>query len=69
LQLLLAWALSNSFLVICILTGVNAKDTFSTTKVSKTRVYMTFVLAFVAIQNIIKFFGSTFFMCMVAITG
>ncbi|CAG8692814.1 14996_t:CDS:2, partial [Acaulospora colombiana] len=55
-NLLLAWALSNALLVGCILSGVNAKDTFGKTKAGeKTRAYMTFVLAFVAITNIIRF--------------
>lgn len=55
---------------MCILSGVNARDTFASTKEgSKTRVYMTFVLAFVAITNIIRFLGSTLFMITFAITG
>lgn len=69
-NLLLAWAFSNSLLVVCILNGVSARDTFSNTPAGdRTRAYMTFVLAFVGITSIIRFLGSTMFMITMAITG
>ncbi|KAG9058039.1 hypothetical protein FS842_002000 [Serendipita sp. 407] len=69
-NLLLAWALSNALLVVFILNGVSPRDTFSNTAAgARSRAYMTFVLAFVAITSIIRFIGSTLFMIMVAITG
>jgi chitin synthase len=69
-QLLLAWALSNGLLVVLILSGVTAQDTFgNTAEGAKTRAYMTFVLAFVAITNLVRFMGSTVYTIMVAITG
>jgi chitin synthase len=68
--LLLAWALSNGLLVVLILSGVKAEDTFGNTAAgAKTRAYMTFVLAFVAITNMVRFVGSTMYTIMVAITG
>jgi chitin synthase len=70
MQLLLAWALSNGLLVAFVLSGVSAQDTFGDTATgARTRAYMTFVLAFVAITNLVRFIGSTMYTLMVAITG
>lgn len=56
--------------MIGILSGTNAAETFGISNAgSRTRVYMEFVLAFVAITNIVRFLGSTLFMCTFAITG
>lgn len=67
---MLAWALSNGLLVALILSGVSAEDTFGNTAAgAKTRAYLTFVLAFVAITSIVRFLGSTIYSIMYAITG
>ena len=53
-NVLLAWVLSNGLLLVAILGGGDAVSTFSVNDTfSRTKTYMTFILAFVAITSII----------------
>jgi len=69
-NVLLAWVLSNGLLLVGILAGVSASDTFSpNARLTRTKAYMVFILAFMAITNIIRFAGSTMYLVTVLITG
>ncbi|KAG8694636.1 Chitin synthase, class 3 [Ceratobasidium sp. 394] len=66
-NVLLAWVLSNGLLAAAILSGGNPSSTFTqgmgdSGNASKTRAYMVFILAFVAIMNIVRFAGSTLYL-------
>ncbi|KZT66387.1 glycosyltransferase family 2 protein [Daedalea quercina L-15889] len=62
-NVLLAWVLSNAVLLLAILGGGDAATTFSSTNsFSRTKAYMTFILAFVAVTTIVRFLGSTMYL-------
>ncbi|KAG9127518.1 hypothetical protein FRC07_012805 [Ceratobasidium sp. 392] len=68
-NVLLAWVLSNGMLAAGILSGGNPASTFTqgmgdAGNLNKTRAYMVFILAFVAIMNIVRFAGSTLYLIM-----
>ncbi|KAG9100293.1 hypothetical protein FRC06_004303 [Ceratobasidium sp. 370] len=68
-NVLLAWVLSNGMLAAAILSGGNPSSTFTQGMGNhgngdKTRAYMVFILAFVAIMNIVRFTGSTLYLIM-----
>ena len=53
-QVLLAWVLSNGILLVAILGGGDPTTTFSTNNtLTRTKAYMTFILAFVGITSIV----------------
>ena len=53
-NVLLAWVLSNGLLLVAILGGGDAVSTFSVNDTfSRTKTYMTFILAFVAVTTIV----------------
>lgn len=53
-NLLLAWVLSNAILLLAILGGGDAVNTFTSDNAfSRTKAYMTFILAFVAVTTIV----------------
>ncbi|EIW63419.1 uncharacterized protein TRAVEDRAFT_69433 [Trametes versicolor FP-101664 SS1] len=71
-NVLLAWVLSNGLLLVAILGGGDASNTFSDSgndTFSRTKTYMSFILAFVAITSIIRFSGSTFYLIIRVFTG
>ncbi|KAI0675208.1 chitin synthase-domain-containing protein [Trametes maxima] len=71
-NVLLVWVLSNGLLLVAILGGGDAASTFSDSgddKFSRTKAYMTFILAFVAITSIIRFSGSTLYLLARVFTG
>ncbi|KEP53418.1 chitin synthase [Rhizoctonia solani 123E] len=66
-NVLLAWVLSNGVLAAGILSGGNPTSTFTQGmgtegNLNKTRAYMVFILAFVAIMNIVRITGSTMYL-------
>ncbi|KAG8749705.1 hypothetical protein FRC12_013269 [Ceratobasidium sp. 428] len=68
-NVLLAWVLSNGMLAAAILSGGSPSSTFTQGmgdhgNINKTRAYMVFILAFVAIMNIVRFAGSTLYLIM-----
>ncbi|KAH7339466.1 chitin synthase-domain-containing protein [Rhizoctonia solani] len=68
-NVLLAWVLSNGILAAGILSGGNPASTFTQGmgtegNLHKTRAYMVFILAFVAIMSIVRFTGSTMYLIM-----
>ncbi|KAH8119128.1 chitin synthase-domain-containing protein [Phellopilus nigrolimitatus] len=67
-NVLLVWVLSNGLLLLAILSAGNASATFSA-GTNVTKVYMTFILAFVGITNIIRFAGSTLYMLAYILMG
>ncbi|KIO22851.1 glycosyltransferase family 2 protein [Tulasnella calospora MUT 4182] len=59
-NVLLSWILTNGLLMVFILSGDSVQSTFSdTAQSSKTRVYMTFILVFVAATSFVRFLGSS----------
>ncbi|KAI0958961.1 Chitin synthase, class 3 [Taiwanofungus camphoratus] len=69
-NVLLTWTLTNALLLVAILGGGDASYTFSNDGTfTRTRVYMTFILAFVAITTCIRFFGSTMYLIARVFTG
>ena len=53
-NLLLAWVLSNAILLLAILGGGDAVNTFTSDNAfSRTKAYMTFILAFVAVTTLV----------------
>ncbi|CDO75678.1 Glycosyltransferase Family 2 protein [Trametes cinnabarina] len=71
-NVLLAWVLSNGLLLVAILGGGDPSNTFTDTndhKFSRTKTYMSFILAFVAITSIIRFTGSTLYLLARVFTG
>jgi len=69
-NVLLSWVLSNAMLLVVILGGGDAVNTFSSDdSVSRTKAYMTFILAFVAITTCVRFSGSTMYLIARVFTG
>ncbi|KAI0746001.1 glycosyltransferase family 2 protein [Earliella scabrosa] len=68
-NVLLFWVLSNGLLIVAILGGGDAVNTFSADEFSRTKAYMTFILAFVAITSIIRFTGSVTYLMARVFTG
>ncbi|CCL99083.1 uncharacterized protein FIBRA_01097 [Fibroporia radiculosa] len=69
-NVLLSWVLSNALLLVAILGGGDAVSTFSdNSSFSRTKAYMTFILAFVAITTSIRFSGSTMYLIARVFTG
>ncbi|KZT10722.1 glycosyltransferase family 2 protein [Laetiporus sulphureus 93-53] len=69
-NVLLSWVLSNALLLVAILGGGNAVDTFSDNgSMNRTRVYLTFILAFVALSTIVRFCGSMMYLVARLFTG
>ncbi|KAI0329711.1 hypothetical protein GY45DRAFT_1435241 [Cubamyces sp. BRFM 1775] len=71
-NVLLVWVLSNGLLLVAILGGGDAANTFANTgndTFSRTKAYMTFILAFVAITSIIRFTGSMLYLLARVFTG
>ncbi|PIL35857.1 hypothetical protein GSI_01517 [Ganoderma sinense ZZ0214-1] len=69
-NVLLFWVLSNGLLLVAILGGGDAVNTFSVNDTfSRTKTYMTFILAFVAITSIIRFTGSLMYLTARVFTG
>jgi len=69
-NVLLAWVLSNGLLLLAILGGSQANNTFkSADSVSRTKAYLLFVLVFTAISNSVRFLGSTLYLLTRLITG
>ncbi|KAJ7462232.1 glycosyltransferase family 2 protein [Mycena galericulata] len=70
-NVLLAWVLSNGVLLVGILGGgAEPSSTFGqSAEMSRTKAYLTFILAFTAIQNLIRFTASTFYLLVRLITG
>ncbi|RPD57628.1 glycosyltransferase family 2 protein [Lentinus tigrinus ALCF2SS1-7] len=69
-NVLLTWVLSNGILLVAILGGGGAVNTFSANEeFSRTKAYMTFILAFVAITSIIRFTGSLMYLTARVFTG
>ncbi|EJD02909.1 glycosyltransferase family 2 protein [Fomitiporia mediterranea MF3/22] len=67
-NVLLVWVLTNGILLLAILSVGNPAETFSSGN-NPTKVYMTFILAFVGITSIIRFAGSTLYMLAYLFTG
>ncbi|EJU04297.1 glycosyltransferase family 2 protein [Dacryopinax primogenitus] len=68
-NVLLTWALSNSFLAVIILSG-NVSSTFDgSNNYTVTKSYMLFILAFVAMTSIIRFGGSMIYLIGRVFTG
>ncbi|KAH8107991.1 chitin synthase-domain-containing protein [Cristinia sonorae] len=69
-NVLLAWILSNGLLLAAIIGGGNPSATFRETEPdTRTRAYMTFILAFVAITSFVRFGGSTMYLIARVFTG
>ncbi|THH21774.1 hypothetical protein EUX98_g8282 [Antrodiella citrinella] len=69
-NVLLAWILSNGLLLVAIIGGGDPSATFRETEPdTRTRSYMTFILAFVAITSIVRFGGSTMYLIARVFTG
>ncbi|TFK53655.1 glycosyltransferase family 2 protein [Heliocybe sulcata] len=68
-NVLLAWILSNGFLLAAILGVGDSTSTFTGTSVTPTKGYLTFILCFVAITSIIRFMGSTLYLLVRVFTG
>ncbi|EGO00075.1 glycosyltransferase family 2 protein [Serpula lacrymans var. lacrymans S7.3] len=62
-NVLLTWVLSNGLLLVAILGGSDSSGTFDPNAgVNRSKAYLIFVLAFSAITNFIRFFGSTLYL-------
>ncbi|KAK2467893.1 hypothetical protein APHAL10511_000188 [Amanita phalloides] len=69
-NVLLSWVLTNGLLLVSILGGSRPSSTFANVDdVSRTKVYLLFILVFTAISNSIRFAGSTLYMFATLITG
>ncbi|THH00743.1 hypothetical protein EW026_g1841 [Hermanssonia centrifuga] len=69
-NVLLVWVLSNGILLAAILGGGDPTTTFSENNtLTRTKAYMTFILAFVAITSIVRFTGSTMYLIARVFTG
>ncbi|KAI9060296.1 glycosyltransferase family 2 protein [Trametes sanguinea] len=71
-NVLLVWVLSNGLLLVAILGGGDPSNTFTdldNNTFSRTKTYMSFILAFVAITSIIRFTGSTLYLLARVFTG
>ncbi|KAJ7593872.1 chitin synthase [Mycena floridula] len=71
-NLLLAWALSNTLLLIAILGGSDTSSAGifdNSSKVTRTKSYLVFILTFTALSNGIRFLGSTLYLILRIITG
>ncbi|KAG6920226.1 hypothetical protein DXG01_004995 [Tephrocybe rancida] len=69
-NVLLTWVLSNGLLLVGILSGANTSSTFSQNDpTSRAKAYLTFILAFTAITNLIRFMGSTLYLITRLIMG
>ncbi|PCH43373.1 glycosyltransferase family 2 protein [Wolfiporia cocos MD-104 SS10] len=69
-NVLLSWVLSNALLLVAILGGADAASTFSNDGTfTRTKAYMTFILAFVAITTIVRLGGSTMYLIARIFTG
>ncbi|KAF8650440.1 hypothetical protein AX16_005243 [Volvariella volvacea WC 439] len=69
-NVLLSWVLSNVFLLVAVLGSGHATRTFSQNEtVNVTKGYLTFILAFTAITNCVRFAGSTLYLLARLITG
>ncbi|EPT04519.1 hypothetical protein FOMPIDRAFT_131809 [Fomitopsis schrenkii] len=69
-NLLLTWVLSNAVLLLAILGGGDSVNTFtSQNSFTRTKAYMTFILAFVAVTTIVRFLGSTMYLIARVFTG
>ncbi|KAL1672473.1 chitin synthase [Schizophyllum commune] len=66
-NVLLSWTLSNALLVVLILS--TGDPTKSLSENGTTKSYLVFILAFTAITNIVRFFGSTLYLIARLITG
>ncbi|GJE97749.1 glycosyltransferase family 2 protein [Phanerochaete sordida] len=69
-NVLLCWVLSNGLLLAAILGGGDPSSTFSENNtLSRTKAYMTFILAFVGLVSIVRFTGSTLYLIIRVFTG
>ncbi|KAH9935681.1 chitin synthase-domain-containing protein [Fomitopsis serialis] len=69
-NVLLTWVLSNAVLLLAILGGGDPVNTFTgDNSLTRTKAYMTFILAFVAITTIVRFAGSTMYLIARVFTG
>ncbi|KAI0339791.1 hypothetical protein BDW22DRAFT_1431288 [Trametopsis cervina] len=69
-NVLLVWVLSNGCLLALILGGGDPSSTFAENNTfTRTKAYMTFILAFVAITSIVRFAGSTMYLIARIFTG
>lgn len=69
-NVLLSWVLSNAVLLVAILGGGDAVNTFNSgDSFGRTKAYMTFILAFVAITTAVRFSGSTMYLVARVFTG
>ncbi|KAH9942456.1 chitin synthase-domain-containing protein [Epithele typhae] len=69
-NVLLFWVLSNGLLLVAILGGGDSVSTFSVNDTfTRTKAYMTFILAFVAITSIIRFSGAVMYLTARVFTG
>ncbi|KAJ6593847.1 chitin synthase-domain-containing protein [Mycena capillaripes] len=70
-NVLLAWVLSNGVLLVGILGGgAQPSSTFDPNgEISRTKAYLVFILFFTAMQNLIRFTASTFYLLVRVITG
>ncbi|KAI0690108.1 glycosyltransferase family 2 protein [Cytidiella melzeri] len=69
-NVLLSWVLSNGCLLALILGGGDPSSTFAENNTfTRTKAYMTFILAFVAITSIVRFAGSTMYLIARVFTG
>ncbi|KAJ7703253.1 glycosyltransferase family 2 protein [Mycena rosella] len=69
-NVLLAWVLSNGILLVGILSGAQPSSTFDgNNEMSRTKAYLTFILVFTALQNLIRFTASSFYLLVRLITG
>jgi chitin synthase len=69
-NVLLFWVISNGLLLVFILGGGVQSNIFEQqANMSRTKAYLTFILAFVALTNIIRFIGSTLYLGIRLFTG
>ncbi|KAJ7680268.1 glycosyltransferase family 2 protein [Mycena polygramma] len=70
-NVLLAWVLSNGILLVGILGGgAQPTSTFDpNAEINRTKAYLVFILFFTAMQNLIRFTASTFYLLIRFITG
>ncbi|EKM54206.1 glycosyltransferase family 2 protein [Phanerochaete carnosa HHB-10118-sp] len=69
-NVLLCWVLSNGLLLVAILGGGDPSSAFSENNtLSRTKAYMTIILAFVALTSIVRFTGSTLYLIIRVFTG
>ncbi|KAF9227386.1 hypothetical protein BS17DRAFT_775399 [Gyrodon lividus] len=62
-NVLLTWVLSNGVLLLLILSGTDSSTTFNPDAgVSRSKGYLTFILAFAAITNLVRLGGSTLYL-------